>query len=199
MATLQTWALNNGMNVNVQKMTQAEKTMLRYQYVMANSQHIMGDFARTSDTYHNQMVQLAQSFQSFGSIVGRAIVNAIKPFLRALNAGMQAAIKFATVVSDALGFIFGWKYEAGGGGITELPDILDDAAGGAGGVADGTGKAADNAKKLKSYLMGIDELNVLEPPKDDSGSGGGGGGGGGANGAGADGGPWVDAENSLKD
>lgn len=48
-ATLQTWALNNGMNVNVQKMTQAEKTMLRYQYVMANSQHIMGDFARTSD------------------------------------------------------------------------------------------------------------------------------------------------------
>ena len=162
----------------------------------------MGDFARTSDTWHNQIVQLAQSFQAFGSIVGGAIINAMKPFIKALNAGMQAAISFAKVVSDALGFIFGWKYEEGGGGISELPEVFDDAAGGAGGMADGTGKAADNAKKLKSYLMGIDELNVLEPPKDDSGSGGGGGGGGGggADGAGAsDGGQWVKADSSLKD
>lgn len=153
-------------------------------------------------TWHNQIVQLAQSFQAFGSIVGGAIINAMKPFIRALNAGMQAAITFAKVVSDALGFIFGWKYEAGGGGISELPEVFDDAAGGAGGMADGTGKAADNAKKLKSYLMGIDELNVLEPPKDDSGSGGGGGGGGGggADGSGAgDGGQWVKADSSLKD
>ena len=144
---------------------------------------------------------LAQSFQAFGSIVGGAIINAMKPFIRALNAGMQAAITFAKVVSEALGFIFGWKYEEGGGGVSELPEIFDDAAGGAGGMADGTGKAADNAKKLKSYLMGIDELNVLEPPKDDSGSGGGGGGGGGgADGAGAsDGGQWVKADSSLKD
>ena len=153
-------------------------------------------------TWHNQVVQLAQSFQAFGSIVGGAIVNAMKPFIRVLNAGMQAAISFAKVVSDALGFIFGWKYEEGGGGVSELPEVFDDAAGGAGGMADGTGKAADNAKKLKSYLMGIDELNVLEPPKDDSGSGGGGGGGGGggADGAGAsDGGQWVKADSSLKD
>ena len=51
MATLQAWALNNGMDVNVQKMTQAEKAMLRYQYVMAQSQHIQNDFARTSDKH----------------------------------------------------------------------------------------------------------------------------------------------------
>ena len=147
-------------------------------------------------TWHNQVVQLAQSFQAFGSIVGGAIVNAMKPFIRALNAGMQAAISFAKVVSDALGFIFGWKYEEGGGGISELPEVFDDAAGGAGDMAGGTGKAADNAKKLKSYLMGIDELNVLEPPKDDS--GGGGGGGGGANASGADGGQWVKGESGLQ-
>lgn len=48
-ATLQQWALNNGINANIKTMTQAEKTMLRYQYVMANSKEIMGDFARTSD------------------------------------------------------------------------------------------------------------------------------------------------------
>lgn len=50
-ATLKEWAMRNGLNANIQAMSQAEKTMLRYQYVMANSQHIMGDFARTSDKY----------------------------------------------------------------------------------------------------------------------------------------------------
>lgn len=47
--TIKEWAMRNGINANISAMTQAEKTMLRYQYIMANSQHIMGDFARTSD------------------------------------------------------------------------------------------------------------------------------------------------------
>jgi hypothetical protein len=48
-ASLQEWALTNGINANISAMTQAEKTMLRYQYIMEQSSHITGDFARTSD------------------------------------------------------------------------------------------------------------------------------------------------------
>lgn len=48
-ATLQEWALKNGLDADMQSMTQAEKAMLRYQYIMAQSSHITGDFARTSD------------------------------------------------------------------------------------------------------------------------------------------------------
>lgn len=44
-ATLKQWALNNGLNANIKSMNAAEKTWLRYQYVMANSQQVMGDFA----------------------------------------------------------------------------------------------------------------------------------------------------------
>ena len=47
-ATLQEWALKNGIDENMQSMSQAEKTMLRYQYVMAQSAIAQGDFARTS-------------------------------------------------------------------------------------------------------------------------------------------------------
>ena len=47
-ATLKEWALKNGLDANIKSMTQAEKTMLRYQYVMANSARAQGDFARTS-------------------------------------------------------------------------------------------------------------------------------------------------------
>lgn len=103
---------------------------------------------------------------------------------------MGAVINFAQVVSDALGAIFGWEYQVGGG----ITNDYESAAGAADDLAGGTGDAADNAKKLKSYLLGIDELNVLEPDTGDSGSGSGGGGGG-AGGAGAgDGGQWVETE-----
>ena len=47
-ATLQEWALKNGLDANVQSMSQAEKTMLRYQYVLSQSAAAQGDFARTS-------------------------------------------------------------------------------------------------------------------------------------------------------
>ena len=200
-ATLQEWALKNGIDANVQSMSQAEKTMLRYQYVMANTQNIAGDFARTSDTWANQIRQLKQNFEALGATMGGAIINALKPIVKALNSAIKAVTGFAKVVSDALGFIFGWKYEEGSGGLSGIDDALADAADSAGGVDKGMGGAADKAKKLKTYLLGIDELNVLEPD-DDSGSGGGGsgggGGGGGASGAEANGGRWTESESIWK-
>lgn len=46
-ATLKEWALKNGMDADIKSMSQAEKTMLRYQYVLANTGAAQGDFART--------------------------------------------------------------------------------------------------------------------------------------------------------
>lgn len=46
-ATLAEWAMRNGINANIDSMTQAEKTMLRYQYVLAQTGAAQGDFART--------------------------------------------------------------------------------------------------------------------------------------------------------
>ena len=48
-ATLKEWAMKQGLDANVDSMSQAEKTMLRYQYVMANTQTVHNDFIRTSD------------------------------------------------------------------------------------------------------------------------------------------------------
>ena len=133
---------------------------------------------------------LGESFKALGSIVGGTLINAFKPFVQALNSVMSSIINFAQVVSNALGAIFGWEYQVGGG----ITQDYESAAGAADDLAGGTGDAADNAKKLKSYLLGIDELNVLEPDTGDSGSGSGGGGAG-AGGAGAgDGGQWVETE-----
>lgn len=188
--TLKEWALNNGLNANIQSMSIAQKTMLRYQYVMANSAQIMGDFARTSGSWHNQLVLLTGAFQTLGSIVGGTLINAFKPLLSALNTVMVKVIQFAEVVSNALGAIFGWKYETGGG----FTDDFSGAADSADDLAGSTGEAAKNTKKMAENLQKFDKLNVISSQKDSGGSGGGAGSGGGGTGSGT-GGQWVAAEN----
>lgn len=198
-ATIAEWAMKQGMDANVSSMTQAEKALLRYNYVLANTKNAQGDFAKTSDTWANQTRILIENFKALGSIVGGSFINALKPLVKALNAIMGKIIQFAKVVSDSLGVIFGWKYESGGAG--SITEDLEGAESAAGGVSDGLGGAADNAKKLKQQLAGIDELNVLS--SDNGGSGGGGSGGsGGVSDGGADtssdGGQWVEAESMFE-
>lgn len=167
--TLKEWALKNGLDANIDSMTQAEKTMLRYQYVMANTKTVQNDFIRTSDTWANQTRILSENFKNLGATIGTPIINAVKPVVTAINNMIVKINQFAQVVSEALGTIFGWKYEVGQGGMTTDFEDAEDASSG---IADNTGTAASNAKKLKNYLMGIDELNVLsEDTSSSSGSG----------------------------
>ena len=203
-ATLQEWALKNGIDANVQSMSQAEKTMLRYQYVMANTGAAQGDFARTANTWANQVRILKQNFQQLGAIVGGTLINAFKPLVQALNSVMGKLIAFAETVSNALGKIFGWKFEkgSGGAGTTGLATDMEDAEDNAGGLADKTGKAAKNIDKMKAGLRAFDELKTISMPDSSSGSGGSGSGGSGGSGGGASGGSggqWVKQDSIFED
>jgi hypothetical protein len=194
-ATLKEWAMKQGLDADISSMTQAEKTMLRYQYVMANTAAAQGDFARTSDTWANQVRILKQSFEQLAAIIGGALINAFKPFVRTLNAVMQKVIAFATTVTNALGSIFGWKFKISAGG---LADDWSDAAGSAADIADSTGQAAKNVEKMNKGLRAFDELNLITTPDNSSGSGSSGSGGGGASGGGASGG-LVQVDTIFKD
>lgn len=168
-ASLKEFALKNGLDANVESMTQAEKTMLRYQYVLANTTAAQGDFAKTADTWANQVRILKQNFEQLGGTIGGSLINAFKPFLQTLNNVLLAVNSFAEKVTAALGSIFGWKYESGGKGVADSwTDSMDD-------FSDSESNAASNAKKLKNALMGIDELNIISQDNGTGGSGGTGG------------------------
>lgn len=197
-ATLKEWALKNGLDANIKSMSQMEKTLLRYQYVMANTGASQGDFARTANTWANQVRILKQNFEQLGIVLGGAFIGAFKPIVAALNVVIGKFIQFAKVVSDSLGKIFGWEYqETGVGGVaTELEDAADASTE----VSDGLGEASNNAKKLKQQLQGFDELNVLSSDKGSSGSGGSGGSGSGDVPSGdISGGQWTKTESILKE
>lgn len=189
-ATLSEWAMKNGLDANIKSMTQAEKVLLRYNYVMANTQAAQGDFAKTANTWANSVRVLKQEFQAWGSIIGSVVINALKPFVQALSKVMLKVISFTRTVADALGAIFGWTIEISGGGATV--DGMEDIAGGVGDIGDSADKSNKKAQKLKKTLLSIDEIHALDD-NSDSGSGGGSGSGG-SGGGGAGGG----VDSSLK-
>lgn len=185
-ATLSEWAMKNGLDANIKSMTQAEKVLLRYNYVMANTQAAQGDFAKTANTWANSVRVLKQEFQAWGSIIGSVVINALKPFVQALNKVMLKVISFTRTVADALGAIFGWTIEISGGGATV--DGMEDIADGVGDIGDNADSSNKKAQKLKKTLLSIDEIHALDD-NSDSGSGGGsgsGGSGGGGAGSGVD-------------
>lgn len=195
-ATLKEWALKQGLDANISSMTQAEKAMLRYQYVLAHTTNITGDFARTADTWHNQITMLKENFKALGAVVGGGLINAFKPFIKVLNSVLQKVIAFAEMVTNALGSIFGWKYEASkGAGISGLADDIgsasdgmDDLSNAAGSAGKNTGGIAKNAKKAKKEIQqatrAFDELKVISKQSKDNTSGSGSGGSGGGSGGG---------------
>lgn len=199
-ATLKEWALKQGLDANISSMTQAEKAMLRYQYVLAHTTNITEDFKRTQDSWHNQITMLRENFKALGAVVGSGLINAFKPFIKVLNAVLQKVISFAEMVTNALGSIFGWRYEASkGAGISGLADDIgsasdgmDDLSNAAGSAGKNTGGIAKNAKKAKKEIQqatrAFDELKVISKQSKDNTSGSGSGGSGGGSGSGGSGG-----------
>lgn len=197
-ATLQEWALKNGLDANIQSMSQMEKTMLRYQYVTANTGAAQGDFLRTQDSWANQTRILKQNLEALAGVIGGTLINALKPFVKAMNVALGYITAFAKTVSNALGKIFGWTYEESGGGLTS---DFEGAADASDSIADSTGTAANNIKKMQAGLRAFDELKTIEmPDMSDSGTGGGGsaGGLGGAGGGAAGDGKWTQGNSIIK-
>lgn len=159
--TLQEWALKNGIDANVKSMSQAEKTLLRYQYVMANSSAAMGDFQKTSPTWSNQTRMLAQNFERLGAVIGSGLIAWLRPAVVAINNAMDSIIASVQRVVNALGQIFGWQMI-----IDTTGGVIENAEG----MADAYDDATGAAKKFKQQLLGIDELNNLTT--NDNGGGG---------------------------
>jgi len=159
---LDQYALSNGYGKTTAKMTEQEKVMLRYQFVMSSLSDASGDFARTSKSWANQVRVLQLQFQSLKATIGQGLINAFTPVIQVINTVLARLQTLASYFKAFTVALFG---DAGGSS-----DALSDTAESSGTVADNLSDAADSAKKLKDYSLGIDELNVLNAD-DSSGSG----------------------------
>ena len=159
-AKLEATALELGITKSVSAMTQAEKAQLRYYAIMTQVTEAQGDMARTLDDPANQM----RVFKAEINMAAREIGNI---FIPALNAILPYAIAVTRVIgslASTIAGLFGYKEESGS-------DATDKIVEGTGEVTDNLSDAQDEAKKLKSYLLGFDELNIINPNTDEDTSG----------------------------
>ena len=152
---LQETARRLGIQESVRDMTQAQKTELRFIAVMEQSKSAMNDMERTIDQPANALRVLRAQLTSLGRELGSLFI----PALSAVLPYLIAFVKFIrTIVAEIAGF-FGVKLKAID--FSGVNSQINDTAKGTGNTAKNLKKSADNAKKLKDYILGIDELNVL--------------------------------------
>ena len=168
-ASLQEYALAKGIDTSVRSMTQAEKSMLRYNYILEKSTIIQGDMARTLITPANALrileAQLTKLKRAFGNIIS-VIVTQFIPYI-------QVMVNVVADAATALANFFGFElpeidYSSLGGNMSSEFEDAEDSLDGVSG----------ELKKIKKQLMGFDELNIITNPDTDGSSGGGGVGGG---------------------
>lgn len=176
-ASLEAYALSQGITKAYDKMSQAEQMMVRYNYLLSVSADAQGDFTRTSDNWANQTRVLSEQFNALKAEIGQGLIAAFTPVVRGLNVLIEKLRVAAGYFRSFMELIFGKQSASGGAGmasVTESTESIADSASGASDAVEGVGDAAKSAgKKAKGALASFDELNQLTKASD-SGSGSGG-------------------------
>ena len=154
-ARLQQEAYALGITKKVSAMTQAEKAELRYVAILKSSKLAQEDMARTLESPSNQL----RIFKSQVNQAARAIGNIFIPILNKMLPVAIAITRVLRTLAEIIARLFG----------STLPEVGkwdgDSLSSGAEDYSNALSGAADNAKKLKQYTMGFDELNVIDPNK----------------------------------
>ena len=113
-ANLEAFALSQGITKAYSSMSQAEQVTLRYQYLMAQTADAQGDFARTSDSFANQLKLLQENWTGLTGQIASYAIPLLTAGLQGLNGAIQLVANnldivlpiFAAVVA-ILGIYYG--------------------------------------------------------------------------------------------
>ncbi len=84
-ANLEQFAMAEGCKTTYKEMSQTEKVMLRYRYVMAMTTNAQGDFVRTGNSLANQTRKLGENVKQTATSFGKLLEPAITSIVSALN------------------------------------------------------------------------------------------------------------------
>lgn len=170
---LDQYALANGYGKTTAKMTEQEKVALRYAFVQQQLSLAQGDFARTSDSWANQVRILKLQFDSLRASLGQGFIAAVTPVIKVINTIMGKLVQLANVFSAFMKRLFGVKSDSSSGigavasDVSSATNAMDNLSNSTSGVRSAAKKAA---KEIKG-LMGIDEINTISSTGSDSDSG----------------------------
>ena len=174
-ANLEQFRLSRGITTAYNAMTEQEKALLRYQYILEATGDAQGDFSRTSGGWANQVRVMREQINAIKAEIGSGLMEILLPIVRGINwllsqviRGLQALRRF---------FSRGKGGTASMDTMTDATAALTSEANAAAGAVGGIGKAAKSAAKAFTTAS-FDELHQLASDAASAAGGGGGGGGG---------------------
>lgn len=109
---LKRFAQQEHIKKSYEAMTEAEKVTLRYNYILEKSSKVLGDFAKTSDSFHNQQTLLSEQTKELAGRFADEFLPALTEILSetndylAKNGDTLAGLgKIVATVANALGFL----------------------------------------------------------------------------------------------
>lgn len=154
---LEQYALSQGITKSVSAMTQQEKTMLRYQFVLEQTALAQGDFVRTQDSWANQTRILSERWKEMQVIWGdafRTIGTLILPAVNSLIKGLAKVGEYARVAAQSIAQMFGKEIDSSAETASNISTAVDN-------QNDLTEAVEDTNKALKGTTASFDEVNIL--------------------------------------
>lgn len=172
---LDQYAMANGFGKTTAKMSEQEKTALRYQFVLDKLSLAQGDFARTSDSWANQTRVLSLRFDELKATLGQGFINLFTPIVQGINWVLSKLQVLADAFKSFTEFITGKKSDSSSGigsiatDLTDVTNSADNASSAVSGIGSSAKKTAKDMKSLASF----DTAQVLQSNSDSASSGGG--------------------------
>jgi outer membrane murein-binding lipoprotein Lpp len=101
-ANLEAYALSQGITKSYNAMSQAEQTLLRYNYLLSVTKDAQGDFARTSGSFANQQKLLRENMMQFTGELATGVLPIFTQVLQTFNNGIKWISENWSILSPIL-------------------------------------------------------------------------------------------------
>lgn len=157
---LEQFALSQGITKSLSAMTQQEKTMLRYNFVLEQTALAQGDFAKTSDSWANKTRVLQERWKEMQATFGETFIALgvlVLPVIEQIINGLNQIALMARAAAASFGL---FKEEIKESEKTANRQVVSSNT-----IAGNIEQQTENQKKLnkelKKGLAGFDEINTL--------------------------------------
>jgi len=158
-ANLEAFNLSQGITQSFESMSEANRMITRYNFLMTKGVDIQGDFKRTSKSWANQTKILTERWNAMSAVMGEAFIVILTPVIQMLNTIISKLHEASLAFKGFVNNMFGIKKAEPSEGMKALADAAVEAG----------DSVADAAKKAKSSVSAFDELNVLSSTSDTGG------------------------------
>lgn len=101
-ANLEAYGLSQGITKSYNAMSQAEQTLLRYNYLLSVTKDAQGDFARTSGSFANQQKLLRENMMQFTGELATGVLPILTQVLQTFNNGIKWISENWSILSPIL-------------------------------------------------------------------------------------------------